>query len=66
MPELLAFQPPHPLNAKERQFLASVPKNEKELYDLASLMLGSSHFTEKTHGFKQWNPSQAQQPPAAK
>ena len=66
MSEKLAFQPPHQLNKEEKQFLASVPQKEKELYELATEMLGSSHFTGKTHGFKKWKISQVQQPPGAK
>lgn len=50
--EKLTFQPPHPLNESEAQFLASASEMEKQLYELASQMLGSSHFTGKTHGYK--------------
>jgi hypothetical protein len=52
--ERLTFQPPHPLNQQEKQYLASVSQNEKDLFELASKMLGSSHFTGKTHGYTDW------------
>ncbi len=63
--EKLQFQPPHPLDEKEKQFLQSLKPQEKELHALATQMLGSSYFVGKTHGFTQWvksNPKQ--QPPA--
>jgi hypothetical protein len=69
--QTLTFQPPHLLNEKEKQFLASLSNREKELQSLASEMLGSSYFVGKTHGYTKWlqsglktNP--AQQPPATK
>lgn len=67
--ETLQFQPPHPLNEKEKQFLASLSPQKKELFTLATEMLGSSHFTGKTHGFTAWvkqNTNQGTPPPKAK
>jgi hypothetical protein len=52
--ETLSFQPPHPLNAKEKEFLKSLSPKEKELHDLATKMLGSSYFMGKTHGYRAW------------
>ena len=52
--EKLQFQPPHPLNEKEKEFLKSLTPREKELQTLATQILGSSHFTGKTHGFTKW------------
>lgn len=52
--QTLVFQPAHPLNEKEKQFLAQLPPREKELHTLASEMLASSYFVGKTHGFTQW------------
>ena len=65
--ERLVFQPPHPLNQQETQFLSSVPQKEKQLYELATQMLGSSHFTGKTHGYRAWEKSNLKtQPPTTK
>lgn len=66
--EKLQFQPPHPLNEKEKQFLGSLKPREKELHVLATQMLGSSYFAGKTHGYTAWLKSSnpAQQPPVAK
>lgn len=52
--EILAYQPPHPLNEKEKQFLSSLKQREKELHQLATQMLGSSYFADKTHGYSAW------------
>jgi hypothetical protein len=66
-PEKLAFQPPHKLNAHEKAFLQSLSPREKELQNLATQMLGSSHFLGKTHGFAKWQKSsQDTQSPATK
>ncbi len=62
--ETLTFQPPHPHNAKEKEYLKLAPPKEQELQALATQMLGSSHFVGKTHGFKQASPTQP--PPKAK
>lgn len=62
-PEKLQFQPPHPLHEKEKQFLGSLKPREKELHELATKMLGSSYFTEKTHGYTAWLKSNPTQPP---
>ena len=40
--ETLAFQPPHALNPKEKQFVASLGAKQMELHELATKMLGSS------------------------
>ena len=65
--EKLAFQPPHPLNEKEQQFLKSLSPREKELHQLATQMLASSYFTGKTHGFTAWLKSnQDKQPQVTK
>jgi hypothetical protein len=55
--ETLTFQPPHPLNEKEKQFLSSLKQREKELHELATQMLGSSYFVGKTHGYTAWKKS---------
>lgn len=57
-PELLALQPPHPLNKKEEAFFKSLSEKEKELHKLATHMLGSSYFMGKTHAFRAWEAKQ--------
>jgi hypothetical protein len=57
-PETLVFQPPHPLNKKEKDFERSLTPKEKELHTLATEMLGSSYFMGKTHGYKVWDTKQ--------
>jgi hypothetical protein len=69
--ETLQYQAPHQHNEKESQFLASLGPREKELHELATQMLGSSYFTDKTHGFTAWirttgSTNQGQPPPATK
>ena len=56
--EQISFQPPHPLNKKEESFLKSLPEREKELHKLATVMLGSSYFMGKTHGFRAYDAKQ--------
>jgi hypothetical protein len=53
--ETLSFQPPHPLNGKEKAFVKSLTDKEKALHELATKMLGSSYFAGKTHAFKGWD-----------
>lgn len=65
--ETITFQPPHKLNEKEKQFIASLTPQQKEMHDLATKMLGSSYFVGKTHGYTQWSKSNPTQPsPATK
>jgi hypothetical protein len=69
--ETLPFQPPHKLNALEKQFQDQLSTKEKELHALASKMLGSSYFVGKTHGYRAWDANQKKsnpntQPPKAK
>ena len=64
--EKLTFQPPHPLNPKELDFMKQLPVKEQELHALATQMLGSSYFVGKTHAFKKWSSSQDKQPQKAK
>jgi hypothetical protein len=52
--EKLVFQPPHPLNKKEKDFESSLTPKEKDLHKLATEMLGSSYFMGKTHGYRAW------------
>lgn len=56
--ETLAFQPPHALNPKEKQFFASLTDQQKELHELATQMLGSSYFVGKTHAYRGWEAKQ--------
>jgi hypothetical protein len=56
--ELLAFQPPHPLNKKEEACLKSLSEKKKELHKLATVMLGSSQFMGKTKDFMAWEAQQ--------
>lgn len=65
-PETLSFQPPHPLNEKEKQFLESLNPREKELHVLATKMLGSSYFAGKTHAFTKWSANQDSKSQGAK
>lgn len=62
-PEKLAFQPPHPLNDQEKAFLQSLTPREKELQDLGTQMLGSSHFIGKTSAFESWAAAQKKTSP---
>ena len=57
--ETLTFQPPHVLNPKEKQFVASLGAKQMELHDLATKMLGSSYFVGKTHAYTKWVSSQS-------
>jgi hypothetical protein len=57
--ETLAFQPPHALNPKEKEFVNSMGAKQKELHDLATKMLGSSYFVGKTHAYTKWVSSQS-------
>ena len=65
--EKLTFQPPHPLNDNEKAFIVSLSPKHKELHELATQMLGSSHFEGKTHDYTKWKNSQTNQdkPPQA-
>ncbi len=56
--ETLAFQPPHPLNDKEKAFVKSLSEKEKALHQLATKMLGSSYFAGKTHAYRAWESKQ--------
>lgn len=65
--EQLQLHPPHSLNTNEKKFVASLTPREKELHTLATAMLGSSYFCEKTHGYTQWAKTNLnKQPPASK
>jgi hypothetical protein len=69
----IGWQPPHTIDEKGYRFLESLSQKERELHTMASKMLGSSYFVEKTHAFKKWEATQATQaanpntsPPKAK
>lgn len=62
--ETLAFQPPHTLNPKEKQFVASLGSKQMELHELATKMLGSSYFVGKTHAYTKWVSSQSAASPS--
>lgn len=55
--EIYKPQEPHPVQEKGKQFLGSLPPKARELHTLATSMLGSSYFVEKTHAFKKWSAS---------
>jgi hypothetical protein len=48
-------QEPHAVSEKGKAFLGSLPPKERELHSLATKMLGSSYFVEKTHAFVKWS-----------
>lgn len=54
MPDTYIPQEPHVVTEKGKQFLGSLPPKERELHELATKMLGSSYFVEKTHAFTKW------------
>jgi hypothetical protein len=68
MPDTYIPQEPHPVTEKGKLFLGSLPPRERELHELATKMLGSSYFVEKTHAFTKWlkNTTPNTQSPAAK
>ena len=47
-------QEPHALSEKELLCVQSMSPEEKQLHELATKMLGSSHFVGKTHGYTKW------------
>lgn len=57
--EKIVWQPPHAVDAKGQEFLASITPRERELQELARDMLKSSHFTEKTRLYEKWSAEQA-------
>ena len=42
----------HPITAEGQEYLQAKDKRTQELMKLAEKMLGSSHFTEKSNGFR--------------
>jgi hypothetical protein len=46
--------PPHPVVDKAAEYIAGMTVQQKELHELATQMLGSSYFVERTHGFRKW------------
>jgi hypothetical protein len=44
--------PPHPITEAAAAYLATLSPERKELHELATKMLGSSYFVERTHGFR--------------
>lgn len=64
----IVWQAPHAIDDKGAQFLASLTEKERELHKLATEMLGSSYFVEKTHAFNKWKSTTSpnKPPPGAK
>jgi len=46
--------PPHPLSDLEKEYIASLSPDLKELHTIAQESLGSSYFVKYTHGYKKW------------
>jgi hypothetical protein len=46
--------PPHPVGSAGETYLATLGPQGRELHELATTMLGSSYFVERTHGFRKW------------
>lgn len=46
--------PPHPVVEKAAEYVATMTAQQRELHELATQMLGSSYFVDRTHGFRKW------------
>jgi hypothetical protein len=46
--------PPHTLSEAATAYVASLSEEGRQLHELATKMLGSSYFVERTHGFRKW------------
>jgi hypothetical protein len=46
--------PPHPVGEKGKKYIASLDAKQLELHKLATELLGSSYFVEKSLGFRKW------------
>ena len=47
-------QPPHPITLEASQYLRSLTPAQLELHEIATKLLGSSYFVERTKGFLDW------------
>jgi hypothetical protein len=60
-PEQRKELPPHPVVAKAAAYVAAMTPKQRELHELATQMLGSSYFVDRTHGFRKWLAAQQAQ-----
>lgn len=44
--------PPHPITEAAAAYLAKLSPERQQLHELATKMLGSSYFVERTHGYR--------------
>jgi hypothetical protein len=49
--------PPHPISSEAAEYIASRTEAQLKLHELATKMLGSSYFVDKTKGFVEWKAS---------
>jgi hypothetical protein len=47
-------QPPHPITLEAAEYLRSLTPAQMELHEIATKLLGSSYFVERTKGFLEW------------
>lgn len=47
-------QPPHPITLEAAEYLRSLTPAQIELHEMATKLLGSSYFVERTKGFLEW------------
>ena len=52
---------PHPVGEKGKEYITSLDAKQLELHKLATELLGSSYFVEKTLGFRKWAASASKQ-----
>jgi len=46
--------PPHPITLEAAEYLRSLTPPQVELHEIATKLLGSSYFVERTKGFLDW------------
>jgi hypothetical protein len=46
--------PPHPITAEVKKYLGTMTAEQLELHAMATTLLGSSYFVERTRGFRAW------------
>lgn len=52
--------PPHEIPEEAKEYIAQMSEKERELHELAVKLLGSSYFTEWSHGYKAYLRSKKQ------
>jgi hypothetical protein len=46
--------PPHPITPEVKKYLETMTAEQLELHGMATTLLGSSYFVERTRGFRAW------------